>query len=113
VQQVHEQLLQINPQFEQEFNITKRSASLSTRTSTVDSRVGRLGKRQLLCNIFPTADKETIQDGIDYLRGVPGTATNGPGPGNCGRVSCSWDSAIWWCNDVSNIHLSTTQTEHC
>ncbi|KAK0736706.1 hypothetical protein B0T21DRAFT_402075 [Apiosordaria backusii] len=40
--------------------------------------------------------------GIEYLRGVPGTAKNGPGPGNCGRVSCSWKSAIWWCNEDNN-----------
>jgi hypothetical protein len=24
-----------------------------------------------------------------------------PGPGMCGRVSCSYQTAIWWCNDVS------------
>ncbi|CAJ2510853.1 Uu.00g064780.m01.CDS01 [Anthostomella pinea] len=22
-----------------------------------------------------------------------------PGKGNCGRISCAYDSAIWWCND--------------
>ncbi|QPH00797.1 hypothetical protein C2857_004778 [Epichloe festucae Fl1] len=27
---------------------------------------------------------------------VPG---NGPGPGNCGRVACTFNTAIWWCND--------------
>ncbi|KAK4647848.1 uncharacterized protein QC761_104990 [Podospora bellae-mahoneyi] len=42
-----------------------------------------------------------IARGIDYLWQLPiyPMPTNGPGPGNCGRVSCSYDSAIWWCND--------------
>lgn len=41
------------------------------------------------------------EDGIKYLKGVPGKPVNGPGPGQCGRVSCSWRTAIIWCNDVS------------
>ncbi|KAM7194189.1 hypothetical protein V8F20_008109 [Naviculisporaceae sp. PSN 640] len=40
-----------------------------------------------------------IQEGIKYLRTQPGQPVSQPGPGACGRVSCSWDSAIWWCND--------------
>jgi hypothetical protein len=39
---------------------------------------------------------------VRYLRRVQGRPRNGPRPGNCGRVSCSYKSAIWWCNDVSN-----------
>lgn len=39
-------------------------------------------------------------EGINYLEGLPGSPVSGPGPGLCGRVSCSWDTAIWWCNDV-------------
>ncbi len=31
---------------------------------------------------------------------MPGRPANDAGPGNCGRVSCSYDAAIWWCNDV-------------
>jgi hypothetical protein len=46
-----------------------------------------------------------IINGIEYLGKVRGVPTNGPGPGNCGRVSCSSNSAIWWCNDVSRIFL--------
>ncbi|KAK0744320.1 hypothetical protein B0T21DRAFT_357602 [Apiosordaria backusii] len=38
-----------------------------------------------------------IKEGIDYLRGLTGTAINDPG--KCGRVSCSYNSAIYWCND--------------
>ncbi|KAJ4400105.1 hypothetical protein N0V85_005846 [Neurospora sp. IMI 360204] len=43
-----------------------------------------------------------IQEGIDYLRKIPtGKPALGPGPGNCERVSCEWESAIYWCNEGS------------
>ncbi|KAK0667498.1 hypothetical protein QBC41DRAFT_395963 [Cercophora samala] len=45
------------------------------------------------------ASQQEIFDGIAYLRRLNGTARNGPGPANCGRVSCSWDAAIIWCNE--------------
>lgn len=51
---------------------------------------------------WPGANIKRIRQGVNYLRGLRGTRpTNAPGPGFCGRVSCSWNSAIWWCNDVS------------
>jgi hypothetical protein len=34
-----------------------------------------------------------------YLSGLKGYPKRGAGPGNCGRVSCSYNTAIWWCND--------------
>ena len=49
------------------------------------------------------APRDVIKQGIDYLRGVNGQPSLGPGLGNCTRVSCSYDAAIWWCNDVSCI----------
>ncbi len=42
-----------------------------------------------------------IEEGIQYLRGVSGEPISGPGPNECGRVSCSRSSAIYWCNEVS------------
>ena len=55
---------------------------------------------------LPGANLRAIDMGIDYLNSLSGVPGNGvPGedaaPKNCGRVSCSWGSAIWWCNDVS------------
>ncbi|KAK9368507.1 hypothetical protein V1509DRAFT_623119 [Lipomyces kononenkoae] len=64
--------------------------------------VSPLQERQLsvyYCNNYPYAKCHPIFDGINYLYGVSGQPVNGPGPGNCGQVSCSWNSAIWWCND--------------
>lgn len=54
-------------------------------------------------NKYDRASVYYIWQGIDYLESVPGTPGNGPGPGNCGRVSCSYSSAIYWCNDVSSL----------
>ncbi|KAK4667786.1 uncharacterized protein QC764_0109740 [Podospora pseudoanserina] len=52
------------------------------------------------CDVpFTKASNNQILDGIHYLWGMSGTAKNGPGPGNCGCVSCSWWAAIYWCND--------------
>ncbi|CEJ87472.1 hypothetical protein VHEMI04426 [[Torrubiella] hemipterigena] len=51
------------------------------------------------CN-WPKCWDVGIIQGIQYLRGLKGRPSNGPGPGNCGRVSCSYDNAIWWCNDT-------------
>ncbi|KAK0672292.1 hypothetical protein QBC41DRAFT_353560 [Cercophora samala] len=47
-----------------------------------------------------TASTLAIKKGISYLSALDGIAKNGPGPRNCGRVSCSDSSGIWWCNDV-------------
>lgn len=41
------------------------------------------------------------QENIWYLRGVKGKPVNGPGPNACGRIACSHDTAVFWCNDVS------------
>ncbi|KAK0726641.1 hypothetical protein B0T21DRAFT_293327 [Apiosordaria backusii] len=52
------------------------------------------------CNIDKKmAQQWCISIGIKYLRGLDGIPKNGPGPGNCGRVSCSYGSAIYWCNE--------------
>lgn len=61
------------------------------------------------CFNYPLTKYGAIEDGIDYLRHVPFQPTNGPGPGNCGRVSCSWNAAIWWCNDVSSPFMPLSQ----
>ncbi|GMF68816.1 unnamed protein product [Aspergillus oryzae] len=92
VQEVHEQLLAINPNYEQEFaalNADKKRELTFEKRDTVT------------CYQYPQANHKYVESGIKYLRSVPGQPTNGPGPNNCGRVSCSYNAAIWWCNDVS------------
>lgn len=58
------------------------------------------------CDIFSDAKCDAINNGISYLFKVVGSPSEGPGPGACARVSCSYKSAIWWCNDVRKLLLS-------
>ncbi|KAK7947905.1 uncharacterized protein PG986_008791 [Apiospora aurea] len=90
VQQVHEQALRINP----EFRLVSQPQGLHQTQTQAQRRDDRI-----LC--FPPYVVNGWDEGIAYLRRVPGSPSAGPGPGNCGRVSCSNDCAIWWCNDVS------------
>ncbi|KAI1819855.1 hypothetical protein F4861DRAFT_543510 [Xylaria intraflava] len=56
----------------------------------------------VLCDMSwnpPFASVFHILQGIEYLRKIHGNCTNGPGPANCARVSCSYSSGIWFCND--------------
>lgn len=87
VEEVHAQALKMNPHFKLNALPTKK----------VEARVPH---NQIFCDRYDYASSSRIEEGISYLRRVPGQPHNGPGPGKCSRVSCSYDSAIWWCNDV-------------
>ncbi|KAJ4205006.1 hypothetical protein NW759_014672 [Fusarium solani] len=103
IEEVHNELLQLNPDWDEEYignstadagEINERDAGfrLLARTDFSDAAY-RCGGR------WPKCRTTFISQGIYYLRSVKGKPRNGPGPGNCGRVSCSFNSAIWWCND--------------
>ncbi|KAI1489586.1 hypothetical protein F5X96DRAFT_670541 [Biscogniauxia mediterranea] len=74
----------------------------------------------LICSVFSTchamgrlicgsingrgyADSDRITEGIEYLRTRDLMARVEPGPRRCDRVSCSWASAIWLCNDRTDV----------
>jgi hypothetical protein len=81
VQEVHQQTLQINPAFKLKRNLTRRSPDVVPASSAFTD---------LICMNFPLAACPNLQDGARYLETVPGVPLNGAGPGNCGRVSCSY-----------------------
>jgi hypothetical protein len=97
VQEVMAQAIAINPAFK----LVERNPA-----NAKDSSIVKRGDK--ICNNFPQGKKGPLQDGVNYLRGLNGMPTNGPGPGACGRVSCSYASAIWWCNDVSKPYPVNT-----
>lgn len=100
VEEVITQAKQLNPDF-----VPAKGES----QQATESEPAALAKRNdIVCNKLPKGDIWKLRDGVSYLRGLSGGLTEGPGPGNCGRVSCSWKSAIWICNDVSapNTHGS-------
>ncbi|KAK3369240.1 hypothetical protein B0T24DRAFT_681268 [Lasiosphaeria ovina] len=58
------------------------------------------------CGIYPGASYLPIRDAITYLRNrISGHTGSGPGPNNCGRVSCSYRSAVWCCNDQNPVTI--------
>lgn len=78
------------------------ASSSSESTTSEDSPLKkRYDEAKLLCWVdrWGNAYVSAIQDGINYLNGVSGRPWHNPGPGTCARVSCSYDSAIYWCND--------------
>jgi hypothetical protein len=97
VQEVHAQAVKLNPDF--------KLNNVSSLDPSNDKR--DLPKPTTLMTYNfpkdPTAQCVPSLDGAYYLNRVPGTPTNGPGPGNCGRVSCAYNSAIWWCKFVSSL----------
>ncbi|KAL2138650.1 hypothetical protein VTI28DRAFT_6465 [Corynascus sepedonium] len=104
VQEVRARLLEINPNFDRDFPASVGGEHEKRTAADVDARSESIEKRYgPVCGPHGTdwknANYPGINSEISYLRGVPGTPTAGPGPGNCARVSCSWYDAVWWCND--------------
>ena len=96
VQEVHKQLVEINPNYNEDFKkIEPRS------TDVVEKRTDS----NVICSasIFGKCAVNTMFEGVNHLLRVAGRPTNGGGPGACGRVSCSFDVSIWWCNDASPV----------
>ncbi|KAJ6437425.1 restless-like transposase [Purpureocillium lavendulum] len=99
VQEARLQLLKLNPNWDTEF-----AKELSLRAEKPHDR-------EYAADIWESSkvdcghpkgygDNSFIKDGVNYLTGLHARHPRLPaGPKNCGQVSCSWSSAIWWCND--------------
>ncbi|KAG4432462.1 hypothetical protein IFR05_012052 [Cadophora sp. M221] len=102
VEQIFMELSAKDPKFgSQEPRST--DTELATRAKTWQECLPIPGKPDL-----HEADSEAISNGIGYLRRLGGTC--GVGVRTCARVSCSWDSAIFICNDnPRHIDISSNQ----
>ncbi|RGP76820.1 hypothetical protein FLONG3_5063 [Fusarium longipes] len=100
VEEVHEELRKLNPDYDEQFINNSTASELSERDSDTDlvRRTDFSGSKYHCRGWLKTCKTWAIRSGIETLRHVKGKPKNGPGPGNCGRVSCSYNSAIWWCN---------------
>ncbi|KAI1327962.1 hypothetical protein F5Y16DRAFT_398833 [Xylariaceae sp. FL0255] len=79
-------------------NITEPTTrSISGTHSVLDAR----SYEKTICKVGLSgyATIYRINQGIAYLEGVTSQCGMGAGPGNCGRISCSYNAAIYWCND--------------
>ncbi|GFF63739.1 hypothetical protein IFM60648_01027 [Aspergillus lentulus] len=93
VEEVYAHLKTLNPGFEEEFPPVAHN-------DVIEARGADYTMQSYYCHgPWPTCSWYRIQQGVSYLDGVPGRPSQGPGPGSCGRVSCSYNSAIYWCND--------------
>ncbi|KAK8079396.1 hypothetical protein PG997_007214 [Apiospora hydei] len=89
VQEVVAQIRLIKPDF---------PAGLNTSTPLPNKDDGH----EVQCGVggSGTADVTYINDGINYLHGIPGNCGVSAGnPGTCARISCSYNSGIWLCSE--------------
>ncbi|KAI2631532.1 hypothetical protein GGS26DRAFT_98382 [Hypomontagnella submonticulosa] len=91
---IDDQIHQANP----DFTWPEVTANDTTPDSAVKS------KSWLTCdpNNIWWAQEFRIEEGVAYLRGKSGQCYMAAGPRVCTRISCSYKSAIWWCNDQPN-----------
>lgn len=85
VEDVVKQVLEVNP----DYNFNATDTGIEAR-GWPDRRVARTD-----CNFRDFARGYWINEGIKYLRYLNGRW--GLDAGECTRVSCSWNSAIWVC----------------
>lgn len=100
VEEVLDELHGINPNYEQDFGLDLSSPTYLSQPAPAVSKRDDFQDAHFQCNVTIMADARVIADGARYLKGVKGQPRGDPGPNSCGRVSCSWKSAIWFCNDV-------------
>ncbi|KAK2035290.1 hypothetical protein LX32DRAFT_723833 [Colletotrichum zoysiae] len=92
VQEVVEQMRGMGPGFDVE--------AAAPAAVVVGRRGDAFDDINTLCHLFRAGSRSAAQEGVEDLRKVRGRPQNGPGPGNCGRVSCRRNTGIWWCNDA-------------
>ncbi|EHK99809.1 hypothetical protein M7I_4304 [Glarea lozoyensis 74030] len=96
-QQVYAKTLAAHPDFNVHAQITANIASAA--------KVTKRNKSNHFCsqdigNPWRPAKVDKIVDGIHYLQNK---ARCGVNPRSCARISCSWDSAIFLCNDRNDF----------
>ncbi|KAK2040999.1 hypothetical protein LZ31DRAFT_568316 [Colletotrichum somersetense] len=103
IQQVLAELAQINPDY------SPFAPALAAHAMTQEGReqAKLFPTDKVLCQKdgWENVDYSQADVGIHYLRTVKGRPRLDPGPANCGRVSCGYEAAIWFCND--NTHEIT------
>ncbi|KAL4772414.1 hypothetical protein BDW60DRAFT_207042 [Aspergillus nidulans var. acristatus] len=96
MQEVYAKILKINPNYEEDWKNVHNTNSKSEPRSDRPRLINCDGS-----NGYAKTNK--IRDGISYLRKFklpPGLKGN-----TCQVVSCSYDSAIRWCNDLPTLRI--------
>ncbi|KAI7228232.1 hypothetical protein KC330_g8019 [Hortaea werneckii] len=98
VESLREQILVINPDYFKNQDSTSALSTLAART--IGGCGGRAIGKNVQCGVpYGTVHGSDISSGLVYLSNIGGCMTLG---GNqCSRVSCSYNSGIFACNDNS------------
>ncbi|PWI69230.1 hypothetical protein PCL_00877 [Purpureocillium lilacinum] len=103
-QEVYRRLVELNPNYDVDF---------ANATSADDAGEGELQRRtdfrnsNIICSDrsppyapFGRMDARSYYEANNYLGRLKGSPTLDAGPRVCGRVSCSYDGAVYVCNDA-------------
>jgi hypothetical protein len=113
VQHAREQMIEAYPGWDKEFvawaeNQHKQNSTVSTASpasTTFTKRGDQPGTKDdwwpAVCGGFSAGQWDAATDGVAYLKNHGGQWSVEAGPRVCGRISCSYDTAIFVCNDVS------------
>ncbi|KAG5946174.1 hypothetical protein E4U53_006615 [Claviceps sorghi] len=106
VEQVQSQVRKLNPRWTPSLLPGEKKASMIDRRGDANAQL--IAWREINCGeaqgweAVNVGTDSAIGDGIKRLRDEAKSGSvpkAGPGPSLCGRVSCSYNTAIWWCND--------------
>ncbi|EAQ84399.1 predicted protein [Chaetomium globosum CBS 148.51] len=89
-------------------NTAPDADTVTDEASTVTRRTVDFSGGNFFCGgPWPYAYMAAYWEGLDYLRSIMGQVRVPPGPRMCSRVSCSYDAAVWICNDrTDELHLN-------
>ncbi|KAL3490622.1 hypothetical protein BJX62DRAFT_237908 [Aspergillus germanicus] len=104
VQDVHAQLLELNPNYDAEAEELAKAFQAKREEEEEQPQEKR---DHSFCGRWPHADQILARQNVRTLRGQSGRPSLGAGPGVCARVACTNDggAVVWWCND--NTHPVT------
>ncbi|KAI0018972.1 hypothetical protein F4780DRAFT_793781 [Xylariomycetidae sp. FL0641] len=95
-EQIFAHILAVNPSYETDFP----GELPDTNATQLESMMAQ-DQDHVICNVGGDGPAQdwAILHGISYIGKLKGNCGASPGPNVCGRISCSYDSGIWWCND--------------
>lgn len=102
-EEVLKQLRSINPDYDSHFGLDKVDEEAEAGVQKRQGTGTNILFETVICDNFKKADYSRVLEGAQYLRRIKGRPELSPGPEECGRVSCHYNTAIWWCNDVSSL----------
>ncbi|PHH63172.1 hypothetical protein CDD81_6223 [Ophiocordyceps australis] len=108
IQEVERQAIALNPNWKQDISNSPTSGHLDKRAFF---RREKLQCRETTRKEWTEAKVSAILKGIDHLRGTPCRPARPATGKTCERVSCSENSAIWWCNDSGQQKFLDTYGE--